>query len=209
MLCSLKTVFLPALASVRRWGGGTTDYLLGWEGSELHQAWDDITHSGWISAKMGIPSHILQLFYITAPTPFSGRDNDDRRLCPVRALRFYLFTTSGYHSSERLFRKVRGEGHVSSQTISALLVRSIKTCYENQQIYVHANEVPRVSASGAYVGGPHSLEDSLSAGTWASHNTFSSVYLADVQTQPNARLRPQHIISGKLLDCKDSNFYMV
>ena len=53
------------------------------------------------------------------------------------------------------------------------------------------------------------MEDIPSAGTWASHNTFSSFYLAGVQTQPIARLRLQLIISGMLLDCKDSNCYIV
>ena len=196
MLCTMKTVFLLALASGRRRGElqaisrDERDLIFNKRGMTLR------TVAGFLP-KTGVPSHDPQPFYIPALTPFSGRDNDDRLLCPVRALKFYLFATGGYQSSDRLFRKVRGEGHVSSQTVSAWLVRCIKTCYDNQHVHAHAHEVRRVAASWAYVGGSHSMEDILSAGTWASHNTFSSFYLADVQTQPNARLRLQPIISGK------------
>ena len=105
----MKTVFLLALASDTRRGGGRgglqalsmdeRDLIFTKRGMTLR------TVAGFMP-KTGTPSHDPQPFYIPTLTPFSGRDND-RRLCLVRALKFYLFTAGSYQSSERLCKGKR------------------------------------------------------------------------------------------------------
>jgi hypothetical protein len=146
--------------------------------------------------KCAIPGHDPQPFVVPALTPYAGRDSDDRKLCPVRMLKFYLVATGGCQDGAHLFVKIRGDGEVSAQTISKWIVRCIQMCYDGQ-VLARAHEVRRVAVSWAYKGGAHSLEDILVAGSWATHSTFSSYYLADVRVQTDGRHRITPVVAGK------------
>jgi len=126
-------------------------------------------------------------------------DTPDRLLCPVRALKFYLNVTGGCRPNSTLFVKVRGEGPVSSQTISAWLVKCIQFCYDSP-VSAKAHEVRRTAASWAYKSNKHNIDDILRAGSWASHNTFSSFYLADVRQQPDNKFRFCRVVAGRQVD---------
>jgi len=196
MLCTMKTVFLLALASARRRGElqaisrDKKDLVFGKKGVTLR------TLPGFLP-KTAIPGHDPQPFYVPALAPFSGRDNDDRLLCPVRMLKFYLLVTNGHRDNERLFVKVKGTGEVSSQTISAWIVRCIRSCYSKDSVTAKAHEVRRMAVSWAYKGGAHTLDDILVAGSWANHSTFSAYYLVDVTVQGDGKHRIQPIVAGK------------
>ncbi|MEO1148735.1 MAG: hypothetical protein AAFY26_24470 [Cyanobacteria bacterium J06638_22] len=112
-------------------------------------------------------------------------------------LKFYLMATGGYSPGGRLFQKLRDATPVSAQTISAWIVRCIRTATEDSTGRVSAHEVRRMAASWAYVSGGHDLEAILLAGSWASHNTFSSYYLADVVAQPDDRFRLCPVVAGR------------
>ena len=56
-----------------------------------------------------------------------------------------------------------------------------------------------MSASWAFHGGVHSVEEILQAGTWASHSTFTSFYLADVRLQPDGQHRMHPVVARKQL----------
>lgn len=193
LLCTTKTVFLLALASARRRGEiqaisrDKQDIVFDAKGVSLR------TVAGFLP-KTGIPGHDPSPFYIPALTPYSGNDSDDRFLCPVRMLNFYLLATGGTRDNERLFVKVKGSGPVSTQTVSAWIVRCIRMCYEHS-VPARAHEVRRMATSWAYKGGMHSLEDIVVAGTWSNHTTFSSYYLADIRVQSDGKHRM--VIAGK------------
>ena len=193
--CTLKTVFLLALASARRRGElqaisrDKTDLIFSDTGVSLR------TLPGFLP-KSAILGHDPQPFFVPALTPFSGRDSDDRKLCPVRMLKFYLIATGGPRDGAHLFVRLRGDGAVSSQTISNWIVRCIKMSFDCP-IPAKAHEVRKVAVSWAYKGGAHSLEDILVAGSWATHTTFSSYYLADVRIQTDGRLRLAPIVAGR------------
>jgi integrase len=133
-------------------------------------------------------------------TPFSGSDSEDRLLCPVRMVRKYLEFTGGPSPKERLFRKVRGEGPPTSQTLANWIKECVRFAHQHRPgLHVTAHQVRRMSASWAYHGGSHSLDDILQAGTWASHSTFTSFYLADVRLQPDNRHRMHPVVARKQL----------
>jgi len=192
---TLKTVFLLALASAKRRGElqalsrDAQDLIFSKSGVHLR------TVAGFLP-KVAVNDHDPKPFFIPRLTPFSGQDSDDRLLCPVRALKFYVTATGGHKPEARLFCKIQGEGMVSSQTISSWIVRCIRLCYD-RDIPAHAHEVRRVAVSWAYKGGVHCINDILCAGTWASHSTFSSFYLADVRLQPNNKFRLHPVVAGK------------
>jgi hypothetical protein len=196
---TIKTVFLLALASARRRGElqaisrDSQDFVVSRSGVHLR------TVVGFLP-KTAVMIHDPKPFFIPRLTPFSGRDNDDRLLCPVRALIFYLHATGGCKPGERLFQKVSGAGAVTAQTVSSWIVRCIRDCC-GENIKAKAHEVRRSAASWAYQSSQHHLEDILCAGSWASHTTFSSYYLADVRAQSDGRLRLHPVIAGKQTDC--------
>jgi hypothetical protein len=151
-------------------------------------------------AKTAIPGSDPAAFFIPALAPFSGNDSDDRLLCPVRMVRKYLDFTGGLSAKKRLFQKIRGEGAPSAQTVSNWIKDCVRFTHQHRtNLLVSAHQVRRMSASWAYHGGSHSLDEILEAGTWASHNTFTSFYLADVRLQPDQKHRMHPIVARKQL----------
>jgi hypothetical protein len=151
-------------------------------------------------AKTAVPGLDPEPFFIPALTPFSGRDTEDRLLCPVRMVKKYLQFTGGLSAKQRLFIKVQGEGPPSSQTISAWIKSCIRFTHPHKpNLKASAHEVRRMSTSWAFHGGVHSLEDIIRAGTWASHSTFTSYYLADVKLQPDGKHRMHPVVARKQL----------
>ena len=196
--CTWKTIFLLALASASRRS----------ELQALSRAPRDLIFSdrgmsmrvipGFL-AKTAVPGMDPAPFFIPALEPFSGRDSRDRLLCPVRMVKKYLAFTGGTVPKERLFRKVRGEGPPSSQTIASWIKACVRHAHQHYPVHVTAHQVRRMSASWAFHGGVHSVEDILQAGTWASHSTFTSFYLADVRLQPDGQHRMHPVVARKQL----------
>lgn len=149
-------------------------------------------------AKTAIPGMDPEPFFIPSLTPFSGNDTRDRLLCPVRMVRKYINLSGGPTRKERLFKKVRGDGAPSVQTVANWIKACVRFAHQHQPgIHVTAHEVRRMSASWAFHGGAHSVEEILQAGTWASSTTFTAFYLADVKIQPDGRFRMQPVVARK------------
>ena len=113
---------------------------------------------------------------------------DDRTLCPVRALRYYLDKTKDLRTGKQLvfvsFKK-NFDKDIVPATISSWIKQTILLCYQlsnddAQQLHqVRAHDVRAFAASKAFQGGV-SLDQILSACHWKSHNTFTQFYLKDV-----------------------------
>ena len=103
---------------------------------------------------------------------------EDRSLCPVRALCYYLDRTKDLRHNKQLV-------FVSYATISSWIKQSNLLCYklsdqealQAHQVKVH--DVRAFPASKVFQGGV-SLEQILSACHWKSHNAFTQFYLKDV-----------------------------
>ena len=192
---TLKTVFLVALATGKR-------------RSELHALRKDILHSKhWSSitilpdpqfvAKTQLNSRggeVLNSVTIKALTKILGDDmQDDRSLCAVRAVRYYLKATKDIRKNrQKLFIAYR-KGYPDTQeihlnTVSGWLKKTILLAYDTaseedtQVTGVKAHQVRAMAASWA-LHSRASLEDIMQACSWKSANTFTSFYLKDMALQ--------------------------
>ena len=105
---------------------------------------------------------------------------DDRSLCPVRALRYYLDKTTDQRQDKELVFISFNQGFskdISPATISSWIKKTMILCYEltdweNFDLHqVKAHDVRAFAASKALI---------LSACHSKSHNTFTQFYLKDV-----------------------------
>ena len=113
---------------------------------------------------------------------------EDRSLCPVRALRYYLDKTQDLRQGKELVFVSFKKGFtkdISPATISSWIKQTVILCYElsdQEALTLHqvkAHDVRAFAASKAFQGGI-SLDQIMSACHWKSHNTFTQFYLKDV-----------------------------
>ena len=133
---------------------------------------------------------------------------EDRTLCPVRALRFYLDRTKDLRGSPLLFIFFK-KGHTSDirpATLSSWLKQTILLCYKqaNQPgldlVQVKAHDIWAFAASTAFYGGV-SVDQIMQACHWKAHNTFTNFYLKDLtwsDTDNNMYLGP--VVAAQVLD---------
>ena len=125
---------------------------------------------------------------INAVTTIADRQfKEDRTLCPVRALRYYLDRTKDLRSRSLLFISFK-KGHTSDirpATLSSWLKQTILLCYKqaDQQalnlVQVKVHDIRAFAASKAFYGGV-SVDQIMQACHWKAHNTFTNFYLKDL-----------------------------
>ena len=205
---TFKTVFLMALASGKR-------------RSEIH-AWvfkNIRNQADWCKVSMyPSPSFLAknQLardgpqsvapVEIPALAPTLDRSlKEDRTLCPVRALRYYMEATSDLRKGKELVFVSLKKGYekdISPSTISSWIKQTVYLCYEysdqdSQSLHrVKAHDVRAFAASKAFYSGM-SLDQLLSACHWKSHNTFTQFYLKDVAWADSERFHLGPIVAAQ------------
>jgi len=128
-------------------------------------------------------------FTIPALTPLVGHERD-RLLCPVRALRHYLFRTRKVplrKLGSQLFLPYRGNAvSVSPAMISRWICCTIFDAYsaepdacDSDNVAVTAHQVRALSASWATTNHVP-VDDVLRALSWRHATTFTSHYLRDL-----------------------------
>ena len=186
-----KTVFLLTLASAKR---RSEIHALSVEDGHIRFNSSDgsvtlLCQSGFLS-KTQLPSVAPSPFTVPSLAGSCGQDDEDRLLCPVRALRFYLQRVKSLRGRrKRLFIPVKGGGgEVSAASISRWIASTIKKAYSSLSqrdlflFQVKAHELRALSSSWAYVN--HApLEDILKATYWRNPTTFSSFYLRSFSSQ--------------------------
>ena len=201
---TLKTAFLLALASGKRrseihaWVANKVANLGQWEKVALFPSSDFIAKNQ--LAREG--SQSVSPVTIPALTTIVDRQfKEDRTLCPVRALRFYLDRTKDLRGSRSLLFISFKKGHTSDirpATLSSWLKQTILLCYKqaDQQaldlIQVKAHDIRAFAASKAFYGGV-SVDQIMQACHWKAHNTFTNFYLKDLtwsDTDNNMYLGP-------------------
>ena len=126
---------------------------------------------------------------------------EDRTLCPVWALRYYLDRTKYLRGSRSLLFISFKKGHTSdirSATLSSWLKQTILLCYKqaDQQaldlVQVKAHDIRAFAASKTFYGGV-SVDQLMQACHWKAHNTFTNFYHKDLtwsDTDSNMYLGP-------------------
>jgi hypothetical protein len=211
---TLKTVFLVTLASGKRC-------------SEIHSllharlrrdaTWSYVSlePSSRFMAKNQVAKHgtsVLQPIIIPALAPtLSGELKDDKLLCPVRALRYYLDHTKDLRGDRELLFISHWKGHkadIKKKTISSWLIQTIRlalqSCSEEtaKLCNVRAHDIRALAASYAFRSGV-ALEEVMKACSWRAHNTFTSHYLKDLAlTNPEGKISLGPIITAqKVTSC--------
>ena len=188
---TFKTVFLLALGSGKRrseihaWVHRNIRHQEDWANVSLFPSPCFLSKNQ--LAKEGPSSVAPVIIPALAPT-LDKSLKEDRTLCPVRALRYYLDKTKDLRSGKQLvfvsFKKNFNKD-IAPATISSWIKQTILLCYQlsnedAQQLHqVRAHDVRAFAASKAFQGGV-SLDQILSACHWKSHNTFTQFYLKDV-----------------------------
>ena len=215
---TLKTVFLLALASGKRrseihaWVANKVSNLGQWEKVALFPS-DFIAKNQ--LAREG--SQSVSPVTIPALTTFIDRQfKEDRTLCPVRALRYYLDQTKDLRRSRSLLFISFKKGHTSDirpATLSSWLKQTILLCYEqaDQQaldlVQVKAHDIRAFAASKAFYGGV-SVYQIMQACHWKAHNTFTNFYLKDLtwsDNDNNMYLGP--VVAAQVLDPSPQTSY--
>ena len=201
---TLKTAFLLALASGKRrseihaWVANKVSNLGQWKKVALFPSSDFIAKNQ--LAREG--SQSVSPVTIPALTTIVDRQfKEDRTVCPVRALRFYLDRTKDLRGSRSLLFISFKKGHTSDirpATLSSWLKQTILLCYKqaDQQaldlVQVKAHDIRAFAASKAFYGGV-SVDQIMQACHWKAHNTFTNFYLKDLtwsDTDNNMYLGP-------------------
>ena len=193
---TLKTAFLLALASGKRrseihaWVANKVSNLGQWEKVALFPSSDFIAKNQ--LAREG--SQSVSPVTIPALTTIVDRQfKEDRTLCPVRALRYYLDRTKDLRGSRSLLFISFKKGHTSDirpATLSSWLKQTILLCYKqaDQQaldlVQVKAHDIRAFAASKAFYGGV-SVDQIMQVCHWKAHNTFTNFYLKDLTWSDN------------------------
>ena len=184
---TLKTAFLLALASCKR-------------RSEIH---------AWVANKVSNQGHWKKVSFFPssdfiAKNQLAREDSqsvspvttlycektiqEDRTLCLVQALRYYLDRTKDLRGSRSLLFISFKKGHTSvirPATLSHWLKQTILLCYKqaDQQaldlVQVKAHDIRAFAASKGFYGGV-SVDQIMQTRHWKAHNTFTNFYLKDL-----------------------------
>ena len=137
-------------------------------------------------AKNQSPGSLSPVIIIPALTSILCDDDEDRFLCPVRALKQYLKRTRPFRgeSHRRLFISYNPEynSDISLQSLSRWIMEVIKSAYVDTDIPV-TPRVHEVRAWAASLAFKHSvpLSTVMEAAYWKSEATFLNFYLRDVR----------------------------
>ena len=136
-------------------------------------------------------------------------DAEERTLCPVRALNYYVARSKGVRSkakAKKLFVAYapKHEGDISAKTISKWIKKAVIQAYEvaskcETSLKLHqirSHEVRALSASLASLG-DISVDKILSAASWKSHNTFTSFYLRDLAVEQEGLIKLGPLVASQ------------
>ena len=193
---TLKTAFLLALASgkcrseIHAWVANKVSNLGQWEKVALFPSSDFIAKNQLVHEGAQSVSPVI----IPAIKTIVDRQfKQDRSLCPVRALRYYLDRTKDLRGDRSLlfisFKK-RHSTDIRPATLFSLLKQTLLLCYKqaDQQaldlVQVKAHDIRAFAASKAFYGGV-SVDQIMQACHWKAHNTFTNFYLKDLTWADN------------------------
>ena len=193
---TLKTAFVLALASgkcrseIHAWVANKVSNLGQWEKIALFPSSDFIAKNQLAREDSQSVSPVT----IPALTTIVDRQfKEDRTLCPVRALRYYLDQTKDLRGSQSLLFISFKKGHTSDirpATLSSWLKQTMLLCYKqaDQQaldlVQVKAHDIRAFAASKALYGRV-SVDQIMQACHWKAHNTFTNFYLKDLTWSNN------------------------
>ena len=190
-ILTFKTVFLLALASGKR---RSEIHAWTFDSFSRKRDWSQVTFSpstAFIAKNQLASEGPLAIQPVVIPALKPTLDPSliqDKSLCPVRALRYYLDKTKDLRKGKKLLFVAIKEGYskdISKATISSWIKQSIILAYQksDQEVQnvsqVKAHEVRALAASLAFKGGV-ALDEIMASCFWRSHSMFTNFYLKDL-----------------------------
>ena len=203
----MKTAFLLMMATAKRV-------------SEIHALAMDTEHlrfdktDGSVSlriqtgflAKNQLPWKSHSTIFIPNLAKTLNRENDNRLLCPVRALKCYMDKTKAIRKNRtRLSIPINGD--ITKGSIARWIAFTIKTAYRKVTmsfLKIKAHELRSLSTSWAYFNSIP-IEEVIRAAVWSNQTTFVRFYLRDMHRQQhNLRLlgpvvAAQKVVRGRMI----------
>ena len=150
---------------------------------------------------------ICQPIVVKALTRFVGPQDEERVLCPVRAVKSYLRRTKDIRGDRKRLFIAYKKGHrhdIVKSTVSGWVKKTVVCCYQlsSSQVRdfhgVKAHQVRSLAASWAlHKNCP--LEKILAACSWKSHATFTNYYLRDLTLEKDGMRQLGPLIVAKQL----------
>ena len=183
-LLTQKTLFLVALATAKRVGE-----LQALSSSVACQGRNMVlTYLPDFVAKTETPGHPLpREFILSSLSEVVGHQDDERLLCPVRALRWYLERTRNPSRPQHLFLSVRNPGRpLSKAAISFFLRQLIRSAHGDfpdslaPTLRVRAHDIRGVATSLLWSLN-RSVSDVMAVACWRTQSVFANHYLSSIQ----------------------------
>ncbi|XDV42657.1 hypothetical protein PO909_011277 [Leuciscus waleckii] len=191
---SFKTVFLLALASVKRIGDL---HALSVSAACMEFGPNDSKvilkpKHGYVPKSLNTPFRAQVISLSALPVPDEERDAS--LLCPVRALRAYVSRSSVFRQTEQLFVSFSGRSKglaASKQSLSRWIVDAIALAYASKGMQcllgVRAHSTRGMASSWAWSSGI-ALQEVCDAAGWSSPLTFVRFYSLDLDAAPGSQV---------------------
>lgn len=181
---TMKTLFLVALATAKRVGElQALSYHVAVQGDDMILSY----LPDFVAKTESAVNPIAREFRLRCLSSVVGRDDDERLLCPVRALKWYRHRTSAQHRPRHLFLSVKDlDRHLSKAALSFFLRETIKAAHESlpeqdcTAIKVRAHDIRGIATSVLWWKNK-AMSTILDAACWKTQSVFANHYLKDVQ----------------------------
>ena len=144
-------------------------------------------------------------FTIPALYDYAGPDLPDRKLCPVRAIRYYIHKTDKFRTAEKkaLFISLNQnhQGDITANTLGSWIKNVIKLAYQNAEdqdltlARATAHEVRALASSTAFKNNL-SMKELNAACYWRGHSTFSNYYLREIAISQEDELKLPNVVAA-------------
>ena len=180
----MKTLFLVALATAKRVGElQACSFQVAAQGDDLL-----LSYLPEFAAKTESVSHpVAREFRLRSLSSAVGHNDEERLLCPVRALRWYRHRTSSHPRPRQLFLSVRDcRRPLSKSALSFFLRETIKFAHASlpdeccSALRVRAHDIRGVATSALWWSN-RPMSAILDAACWRTPSVFATHYLTDVQ----------------------------
>lgn len=181
---TMKTLFLVALATARRVGElQACSFQIAVQGDDLI-----LSYLPEFAAKTeSVSNPVTREFRLRSLSTVVGREDEERLLCPVRALKWYRDRTTSQPRPRQLFLSVRKPSRpISKAAISFFLRETIKFAHASlpdeccPAIRVRAHDIRGIATSVLWWRNKP-MSAILEAACWKTQSVFASYYLSDLQ----------------------------
>ena len=212
---TIKTVFLLALATAKRC---SEIHALAMDANHLRFNQSDDSISLIVQTEFLAKNQLLSICRDPIVIPSLARpckrEQLDRLLCPIRALKFYRkMTSSNRQNRIRIFLPIKGNQDISKASVSRWVSYTFKLAYRKLThrdlsfLKIKANKDSAISSSWAFFD-KIPLNEILKAAVWNQFSTFAKFYLRDTSQQAaNLQTLGPIVVAQKVVGAQENRVF--